>query len=110
MDYPGGADLVGTRKPPRLFAEPRGGVNYNHPLPNNAPALTDIVSDDAVILDTQYSTQWDALVHVGSRFDPDGDGESKFVYYSGYRANIDLQGPAGDHGPQPMHSESKIWR
>jgi hypothetical protein len=27
-----------------FFAEPRCGVNYNHPLPNNAPALTDIIS------------------------------------------------------------------
>ena len=39
------------------------------------PHWTDIISDDAVFLHLQYSTQWDSLAHVGQLFDVDGDGE-----------------------------------
>ena len=39
------------------------------------------------ILATQYSTQWDAFAHAGSRFDADGDGVTEKVFYKGYRAN-----------------------
>jgi kynurenine formamidase len=100
LDFPGGAELIHTRKPPRLFSEPRGdSINFNFPLSKHAPAFTDVVCDDAVLLYTQYSTQWDALGHVGSTFDPDGDGKPKYVYYNGYRADVDLHGPSGEHGP-----------
>jgi hypothetical protein len=51
------------------------------------------VSDDAVTLHTQYSTQWDSLAHVGGLFDADGDGEAEAVYYNGYRAGADVIGP-----------------
>ena len=34
---------------------------------------------------TQYSTQWDALSHVGSEFDADGDGVAEIVFYNGWR-------------------------
>jgi hypothetical protein len=54
---------------------------------------TDVVSDDAVLLHTQYSTQWDSLAHVGGLFDADGDGVAEAVYYNGYRAEVDVIGP-----------------
>ena len=50
-----------------------------------------------------HSTQWDALAHVGARFDAAGSGSPQMVYYNGYRAGIDVTGPtnyddaAGDH-------------
>ena len=52
-------------------------------------------ADDVVTLSLQYSTQWDSLAHVGAEFDADGDGVEEAVYYNGYRAGIDLVGPAG---------------
>ena len=33
------------------------------------PGATDVMSDDLVVLHTQYSTQWDALGHAGALFD-----------------------------------------
>ena len=42
--------------------------------------------DDLVLLTLQYSTQWDSLAHVGSRFDADGDGKPEIVFYNGFRA------------------------
>ena len=56
----------------------------------------DVWADDVVTLSLQYSTQWDSLAHVGAEFDADGDGVEEAVYYNGYRAGIDLVGPAAD--------------
>ena len=58
--------------------------------------FSDVVSDDAVMMYTQYSTQWDGLGHVGQMFDADGDGLPEKVYYNGYRAGIDVIGPDDD--------------
>lgn len=54
---------------------------------------SDVVSDDLVVLHTQFSTQWDAFGHVGARFDSDGDGVPEIVYYNGWRADRDVIGP-----------------
>jgi kynurenine formamidase len=70
---------------------------------------TDVISDDLVVMHLQYSTQWDSLAHVGSRFDANGDGIPESVYYNGYRAGDDIQGPtdAKDAGvPQPGDQRS----
>lgn len=100
LDYPGGSSLFQHRKPPRLFAEPRGsGHNYNFAFEELSPAYTDIVCDDAVLMYTQYSTQWDALGHVGSKFDADEDGVSEKVYYNGYHAGEHMVGPGEPGGP-----------
>jgi hypothetical protein len=48
------------------------------------PDLTDVVSDDRVLLTLQYSTQWDSFAHIGSRFDADGDGKREIVFYNGF--------------------------
>ena len=64
---------------------------------------TDFSCDDAVTLYTQYSTQWDALSHVGEAFDADQDGEAELVYYNGYRGGIDILGPDDPRGPGALN-------
>jgi hypothetical protein len=49
------------------------------------PRFTDVGSDEAVMLYTQYSTHWDGFPHKGSLFDADGDGRAEKVYYNGYQ-------------------------
>jgi hypothetical protein len=94
LDYPGGNALSAHRHPPRL--QPTRGddgvARYNMPVARHL-CCTDVVSDDAVLLHTQYSTQWDSLAHVGGLFDADGDGVAEAVYYNGYRAEVDVIGP-----------------
>lgn len=98
LDYPGGNLLNPRRHPPQRFATVREGKpNYNYPLTWEEAAFTDVVSDDAVLLHTQYSSQWDALSHVGALFDADGDGEAEVVYYNGWRGGEDVIGPANAH-------------
>lgn len=100
LDYPGGNVLTEFRKEPRLLYEKRGqNYNFNFQLSNNCACFSDVVCDDAVLLYTQYSTQWDGLGHVGAMFDADGDGEPEKVYYNGYRGGLDLIGP--DDSDQP---------
>ncbi len=95
LDYPGGATLNPRRSPPRLAATIRDGKsagkqNFCFPLADDEPELTDVVSDDRVLLTLQYSTQWDSFAHIGSRFDADGDGRREIVFYNGFRAGEDL--------------------
>src|SRR6188472_3052273 len=69
LDYPGGNALSPARHPPALrptVMNDRPRVNYL--LSQDRPNATDIISDDLVILHTQYSTQWDSLAHVGHMF------------------------------------------
>src|SRR5207244_1112566 len=61
-------------------------------------SFKDVWADDHVQLWSQYSTQWDALCHVGFEFDADGDGVAEAVYYNGYRAGEDIVGPVPDAG------------
>ena len=98
LDYPGGNQLNPRRHPPQRFATiRRGKPNYNFPLEWEEAGFTDVVSDDAVLLHTQYSTQWDALSHVGGLFDADGDGEPEVVYYNGWRGGEHVVGPVEPH-------------
>ncbi len=46
-----------------------------------------------MLIHTQYSTQWDALCHIGSRFDADGDGQPEIVYYNGWRGGQHVVAP-----------------
>jgi len=101
LDYPGGNLLNERRHPPRLFSTIRndGAAMYNRPLRELDDRYTDVISDDAVLLHCQYSTQWDALAHVGGLFDADGDGEAEIVYYNGFRAGDHVHAPDGHaHG------------
>ncbi|HJY77182.1 MAG TPA: cyclase family protein [Burkholderiales bacterium] len=104
LDYPGGATLNPRRGPPRLAATIRDGKsagkqNFCFPLAEDEPDLTDVVSDDRVLLTLQYSTQWDSFAHIGSRFDADGDGKREIVFYNGFRAGEDvLPSKGGESG------------
>jgi len=91
LDYPGGSGLNPRRQPPILRPTMRDGApNFNATFSDSS----DVICDDLVIMHLQYSTQWDALCHVGSRFDADDDGEAEMVYYNGYRGGEDIAGPA----------------
>jgi len=86
LDYPGGNVLNPRRHPPRLASTRRGGrANYLYAVGEENPEHTDVICDDTVLLTLQYSTQFDALCHVGSMFDADGDGEPEPVFYNGWR-------------------------
>ncbi|MBS0537929.1 MAG: cyclase family protein [Proteobacteria bacterium] len=90
LDLPGGNALHPSRHPPRRFATLRAGKSageqcFCFALERDNPLLTDIVSDDVVLLHTQYSTQWDGLAHMGSLFDSDGSGKPEITFYNGYR-------------------------
>ncbi|MCW5234925.1 cyclase family protein [Verminephrobacter eiseniae] len=101
LNYPGGNVLFQHRKAPRFFHEKRGaGHNYDYRLSNLCACFDDVVSDDAVMLYTQYSTQWDGLGHVGQMFDADADGRPEKVYYNGFRGGVDVVGP-DDATPGP---------
>lgn len=97
LDLPGGNLLVSNRMPPsRSIAEKDGRPFVNFPFCCDNPQWNDIASDDAITIFTQYSTQWDALSHVGYEFDADGDGVAEVVYYNGYRGGKDIMGPSPD--------------
>ena len=99
LNLPGGNILNPRRHPPRLAPTLAGEIKmYNRPVAGMAhysgkQGLTDVVSDDAVLLYTQYSSQWDSLAHVGSLFDCDGSGEARRVYYNGFRAGVEIENP-----------------
>src|SRR5690606_5304894 len=106
LDYPGGSKLNPRRHPPALQPTYSEGQPFmNFPYNRIDSRYTDVVNDDAVLLYLQYSTQWDALAHVGGRFDADGDGIEELVYYNGFRAGEDIFGPidytTGEPSPTP---------
>jgi kynurenine formamidase len=88
LNYPGHTDsLSGPRKPPRIIplTEDKVGL-YNVVMGPQGCCPSEVVCDDAVLLSTQYSTQWDALSHYGRLFDANSDGEAEKIYYNGYSA------------------------
>ena len=102
LDVPGGNALNEKRHPPLLRPTLRNGrPNMNYRMFTELVNLTDVINDDLAILYLQYSTQWDALAHVGQMFDADNDGVPEPVFYNGYRAHIDMIGPddPADAGP-----------
>lgn len=84
LDYPRGCGATPNRKPPRLFTT---GHDHGVPLDNSH---IDISSDDGVTMALQYSTQWDALCHMGALFDADDDGVAEPLFYNGYSAGGDV--------------------
>jgi hypothetical protein len=94
LDYPGGNVLSAARKPPVLRPTLRRGRPYfAYAMQSEDPRFTDVVNDDLAVLHLQYSTHWDALGHVGSLFDADGDGQPEIRFYNGYSAAADFTGP-----------------
>jgi hypothetical protein len=94
LDRPG-RGLNPARHPPRHFATIRhqGRPTHNFRMSTLFPEATDVVNDDAVLLHTQVSTQWDSLAHVGSMFDVMGDGTPVPVFYNGWRGDLHIVGP-----------------
>lgn len=90
LDYPGGAGIFPMRHAPEIAPTVLDGKTAFN-LPPRPPS-SDILNDDVVRLCLQYSTQWDSLCHIGSRFDADGDGKPETVFYNGYRAGHDVVG------------------
>lgn len=95
LDLPGGTALNPNRKPPVRHAavRKRGLPSVNYPLKLEDERYIDCSCDDSVTLFTQYSTQWDALSHVGQHFDAMGDGVLRPTYYNGYRGGEDILPP-----------------
>ena len=74
------------RKPPVLQPSSKdGSFVFNRPMAIDTPGATDVISDDMVTLSPQYSTQWDALGHVGSLYDAHGNGDIKPMGYNGFQ-------------------------
>ena len=91
LDYPGGTVLNAVRQPPILKPVIRNNAPYfNYKWSQLNINNKDIGSDDVVILNTQYSTQWDSLAHRGKEFDINDDGNLKPVYYNGFSAEKDI--------------------
>src|SRR5690606_18097507 len=97
LDLPGGNVLNPARHPPKLTATKRvdGKEVFLHSFAHDHNT-TDVACDDMVTMSLQYSTQWDALSHIGSHFDADGDGEAEMVFYNGFRPE--------DHFSHPRHT------
>ena len=106
------AQLNPRRFPPDLAFSIRGEDPVaNYPYGLAYPGMIEAVNDDRATLSLQYSTQWDALCHMGQLFDAQGqggpgDGSGQITYYNGYRAHEHVCGPfdylhdrAGVDGP-----------
>ena len=82
------------RFPPEFSFSMRGeDPAFNYPYGKLFDGVKDCVCDDRVQLTLQYSTQWDALCHMGFLYDAHGDGEERVTYYNGFRANDHVRGP-----------------
>ncbi|MCD0504657.1 cyclase family protein [Bordetella petrii] len=94
LDFPGGNVLNPARHPPRLTAtrRPDDKAVFLHSFAHDHNT-TDVACDDMVTLCLQYSTQWDALSHIGSHFDADQDGQAEIVFYNGFRPDPDFSHP-----------------
>jgi kynurenine formamidase len=96
LDVPGGQAMNPRRIAPRRYATTRDGKSAGQQgfcwsYASEDPELTDVVNDDLVLMSLQYSTQWDSLAHIGSRFDADGDGVAEAVFYNGFRAGEEIR-------------------
>lgn len=93
------------RFPPQMAFSMRGDDPVmNYPYGQAFPGMKEVVCDDRVTLSLQYSTQWDALCHMGCEFAATDAGGAEITYYNGFRAHEDVLGPVDYlHGraPQP---------
>lgn len=104
LDRPGGQVLNDHRCAPVFKPVLRSGNQvFNFPHDRIDPRFTDVSSDEAVLLYSQYSTQWDSLAHKGSLFDVDGSGERQRVFYNGWQiVDANNQGVQGDLGARAL--------
>jgi kynurenine formamidase len=104
LDYPGGQVLNPRRQPPQRFGTPRDGAQkgtqgFCWSWAAASPEATDVICDDILVMNLQYSTQWDSFAHVGSQFDADGDGVAEQVFYNGFKAGSDIVAGLKDAAP-----------
>lgn len=109
LDVPGGQAMNPRRMAPRRYAVIRDGASAGQQgfcwsYADEDPSLTDVVCDDVVLMSLQYSTQWDSLAHMGSRFDADGDGVAEPVFYNGFRAGEHLRAAVEDPTATEPHA------
>ncbi len=109
LDVPGGQAMNPRRIAPRRYAVTRDGKSAGEQgfcwsYASEDPDLTDVVNDDLVLMSLQYSTQWDSLAHVGSRFDADGDGIDEAVFYNGFCAGVDIRAGTEDTAAREPHA------
>lgn len=91
LDCPRG-QLNPRRFPPQMGFSMRGDDPVmNYPYGRAFPGTPEVVCDDRVTLSLQYSTQWDALCHMGCIYDAGGGEE--VTYYNGFRAKEHVRGP-----------------
>lgn len=94
LDCPS-VELNPRRFPPQQAFSLRNGQDpvMNYPMQEVNPGQTDVICDDRVTLSTQYSTQWDALCHIGALWDAHDDNHEEVTYYNGFRAGEHVRGP-----------------
>jgi len=104
LDRPGGQVLNDHRCAPVFKPILRGGNQmFNFPMNQVDARLTDVSSDEAVLIYSQYSTQWDSFAHKGSLFDVDGSGVRKRVHYNGWEiVDQSNRGTQGELGAQAV--------
>ena len=86
LDLPGGNSLNPSRLPPELKPVIRQGeIAFDGQARRDNPLQTDLLCDDAMLIHSQYSTQWDSFSHIDALFDADGDGAPEHVYYNGFK-------------------------
>ena len=90
--------------PERSFSMRGEDPVINYPYGRAIPGMKEVVCDDRVTLSLQYSTQWDALCHMGYEFDARGEGAEDVTYYNGFRGGEHVCGPFDylhDRAPVP---------
>lgn len=86
LNLPGGNAINPSRLPPELKPVIREGrIAFDGPARRDNPMQTDLLCDDAMLIHSQYSTQWDSFAHIGAMFDADSDGTPEHVYYNGFK-------------------------
>ena len=86
LNLPGGNAINPSRLPPELKPVIREGeIAFDGPARRDNPMQTDLLCDDAMLIHSQYSTQWDSFAHIGAMFDADDDGAAEHVYYNGFK-------------------------
>ncbi len=99
LDYPRGGLFPGRHAPvlePTIARDGRTMYDWT------VLGATDVVNDDRVTMDLQYSTQWDGLSHYGVRFDADDDGVAEHIFYNGFRSDTDFVQPDTDQPPRAL--------
>ena len=85
LDVPA-TNATNPRRHPPVFHPIRrdDDVVFNMPMGTFDPGNTGVVSDDAVLIYNQHSSQWDSFGHIGAMFDANGDGRDEPVPYNGF--------------------------